>query len=60
MVSGTSNIINITVNHTGKEDAGELGNKVGIEVMKAIAKQEASKQVYLYDKGNKANARRSA
>lgn len=46
--SNTTLIIN--VQHTGKESPEELGDKIGVAIMKKIATQEASRQIYLYDK----------
>ena len=62
--SGTSmiNHILVNVNHTGKESASDLGNKVGdavsIQLVKKIAEQVASSKIAVYDKSTKHKAQR--
>jgi hypothetical protein len=52
------NNINVTVQHTGKESSEELGQKISVEIVKAIAQAEAQKQVNLNNKQMKTMSKR--
>lgn len=56
-VSSVNNI-NVTVQHTGKESPDELGQKISLEIVKAIAQAEAKKQVNLNSKQMQTMSRR--
>lgn len=54
--TGSNVTLIVHVNHTGNEKPEDLGERIGVAAVKKIASQEASRQIYLYDK-NKAMTR---
>ena len=52
--------MNITIESSGKESGAELGTQAAQAFMRAIASQEASKQINVYDKTKRTAARRMA